>query len=144
MKLDNIIDWMKARTTKVLGAASAILAFAAIFGWVKDADGVELLLKNVWEGVAAVLSAIAGIMVLLHKEMPTAKNAFGDFIDRLTSYKSTILGASTAIISFAVVLGWIKIENQEGIIEGIKNTWEGVAFVLGAINGIILIFSKDK
>lgn len=67
-----------------------------------------------------------------------------DLIDRLLSYKTTIIGVVTAIASMLVLFGVVGKENQEGVVEGISNFWEALIAVLASINGLILIFSKDS
>lgn len=67
-----------------------------------------------------------------------------DLIDRLTSWKTTIIGAATLIISLLVLFNVITPERQEDAIGGVTNLWEGIIQVLAAISGLILIFSHDS
>lgn len=67
-----------------------------------------------------------------------------DLIERLTSYKTTIVGVVTALIAIAVLFGFVGEENKEGVIEGVGNFWEAVIALLATVNGLILVFSKDS
>lgn len=67
-----------------------------------------------------------------------------DLIDRLLSYKTTIIGVVTAIAAILVLFGFVGKENQAGVVEGVSNFWEALIAVLASINGLILIFSKDS
>lgn len=65
-----------------------------------------------------------------------------DFIDRLRSYKTTIIGVFTAVISILVFFGVVDAENDG--VELASTFWDGALQVLAAIAGLILIFSKDS
>jgi hypothetical protein len=66
-----------------------------------------------------------------------------DFIDRLTSYKTTVIGVVTAVLAIAVLFGWIGAEKQPEIATGINNFWDALIAVLASINGLILVFTKE-
>ncbi len=65
-----------------------------------------------------------------------------DFLERLKSYKTTIIGVATALVSILVFFGILQPEN-EGV-ELVSTFWDGALQVLAAIAGVILIFSKDS
>lgn len=72
------------------------------------------------------------------------KSKFQDFIDRITSYKTTIIGAVTAIAAILVLTGVLKPENQGDVVSGVSNFWDGLVQCLAGISGLILIFSHDS
>ena len=65
-----------------------------------------------------------------------------DFIERLTSYKTTVIGVATAIMAILSFFGVLKPEHDG--VEVVTTLWEGILEVLGAIAGITLILSKDS
>lgn len=65
-----------------------------------------------------------------------------DFLERLKSYKTTIIGVFTAVISILVFFGVVDAENN-GVELG-TSLWDGVLQILAAIAGFILILSKDS
>jgi hypothetical protein len=67
-----------------------------------------------------------------------------DLIERLTSYKTTIIGVVTAIAAILVLFGFVGEENQDGVVTGVNNFWDAVIAILASINGLILLFSKDS
>lgn len=67
-----------------------------------------------------------------------------DFIERLTNYKTTVIGIATAVIAIAILLGFSEPEDKEGLETGVTNLWDGIGNVLAAISGIVLILSKDS
>ena len=65
-----------------------------------------------------------------------------DFIKRMTSWKTTVLGIVTAIISILVISGVLDPENNG--VEVVSSFWDGAVQVLAAVSGLILLFSKDS
>ncbi len=65
-----------------------------------------------------------------------------DFIDRLTSWKTTVIGVATALIAILSFLGVLEPENDG--VEVVTTLWEGILQVVAAIAGIVLMFSKDS
>ena len=65
-----------------------------------------------------------------------------DFIDRLRSYKTTILGVFTAVISILVFFNIVDADNSGT--ELATSLWDGILQILAAISGFILILSKDS
>ena len=67
-----------------------------------------------------------------------------DLIERLTSWKTTIVGAATLIIAVLVFFKVVQPENQGEAVAGISNFWDGIVQVMASVSGLILIFSKDS
>lgn len=65
-----------------------------------------------------------------------------DLIDRLTSWKTTVIGVATALVSILVFFGVLEPENDG--VELVSTFWDGALQVLSAIAGFVLIFSKDS
>ncbi len=66
-----------------------------------------------------------------------------DFLARLMSYKTTVIGVATAVIALLALFGIIKPENKEDLAANVTNLWDAVIQVLAVISGIILMFSYD-
>jgi len=68
----------------------------------------------------------------------------------LRNWKTTLLGVLPTIATVAIMFGWIDLEQQEAIVNGVKVVFESADSILNeivaaisAISGIGLLFSKD-
>ena len=66
-----------------------------------------------------------------------------EFINRLTNWKTTIVGVSTAIIAILVTFGVVGSGESEDAVAQISTIWEGILAFLAGVSGLILVFSKD-
>lgn len=67
-----------------------------------------------------------------------------DFIERLTSYKSTLMAAVTGILTILVA---VKIVSGDALADGIVatgNLFDSVVVLLGAGLAVYQLFTKDK
>ena len=67
-----------------------------------------------------------------------------DFIARLTSYKTTIMGVITALLTVLAAIGVADQDDVSGGIVATNELYDAVLVVLGSISTIALIFSKDS
>ena len=67
-----------------------------------------------------------------------------DLIERLTSYKTTIVGIATAIIAVLSLLGYLAPEKKEVAETNVVTIYDSLLAVLGGVSGLILVFSKDS
>ena len=67
-----------------------------------------------------------------------------DFIKRITSWKTTIVGFTFGLITILVATGVIKQDVAEGAPELVGSVWDTVIQLLSGIMSIILLFSKDS
>jgi len=67
-----------------------------------------------------------------------------DFIARLTSYKTTIMGVITALLTVLAAVGVADQDDVSGGIVATNELYDAVLVVLGSISTIALIFSKDS
>ena len=66
-----------------------------------------------------------------------------DFLERMTSYKTTIIGFVTLVVS---VLTGLNVNGPDAgavLAAGVDLLYGNVVELLGSITGLILIFSKD-
>ena len=67
-----------------------------------------------------------------------------DFIERIAGAKTTIIGVVTLIVSVLAGLNVIGADVGAELATGIDLLYGNVVELLGAISGILLIFSKDS
>jgi len=71
------------------------------------------------------------------------KSKLSDFVERLTSWKTTILGLVSGLVIILVATGVIGKEESGQISPVIDSIWGSVIMILGGINSLVLLFSKD-
>jgi len=67
-----------------------------------------------------------------------------DFIARLASAKTTIMGVVTALLT---ILAAFNLASQDALAEGLAatgNLYDAVLVILGSISSIALVLSKDS
>lgn len=67
-----------------------------------------------------------------------------DFIERLTSFKSTFISVITGILTVAVAMKLIDSDVLTNGIAATGNLYDAVALLLGAVVTIWQLFKKDK
>lgn len=67
-----------------------------------------------------------------------------DFLNRITSWKTTIVGISFGFITILVAAGVFEEEAVEGAPEVVGNVWDTVIQLFAGIQSVILLFSKDS
>jgi len=71
------------------------------------------------------------------------KSKLSDFIDRLTSWKTTILGFVGGLVIILVATGVVGKEEGEQLSPIVDSIWGAILMILGGINSLVLLFSKD-
>jgi hypothetical protein len=66
-----------------------------------------------------------------------------DLIARLTSWKTSIIGGATLVLSMLVLFGVIEPEKQADGVASVTSLWDSIVQVLAAISGLVLLFSHD-
>jgi len=69
---------------------------------------------------------------------------FKDFIAKIANAKTTIMGFVTLIVSVLAGLNVIGADAGTELATGIDLLYGNVVELLGAVSGLILIFSKDS
>ena len=67
-----------------------------------------------------------------------------DFLERLTNWKTTIVGLAGVIVTALIIFGVVGKEEGDKIVPLVDNMWAAVLAFVAALQSIILIFSKDS
>lgn len=67
-----------------------------------------------------------------------------EIIEKIANKKTTIMGLITLVVSVLAGLNVIGADAGQALASGIDLLYSNVVELLGAISGIVLIFSKDS
>jgi len=140
--MNAFIEKLLSYKSKILGIVSALAAILVFTGVLNPDSCLEAKVSDLYEGIALTLTALSGFILLFTKPAPAAKSLI-DVVNRLKNYKSTIIGIFTALATLLVILGPLSPEHKEGVLFNVDNIYEGITLVVGSLNAVLLIFSKD-